>query len=390
MMENDILKTIARLLLAVVMGMWASGTDAQTNERAPHMLLYVGTYTTADSQGIELYRFDAQSAKLHFVKTFAGIANPSYLRFSADGKFLYAVNELLNWNGKAQGAFTAFAVRNGGSELQKINQISSQGRAPCFLTLSDNDRFVLLNNYLDGTILSVKIRPDGGLDKVVTRLHFTGSGPVKGRQDDSHVHSVTLNPQNTFAVVADLGTDRLSVLAFDANTGMLTLLKKKTAHTAPGAGPRHAAFSADGNYLYVANELNSTVEAFSFNPQNGSLEHLQTLSTLPHDFTGENYPADIHLSPDGRFLYVSNRGHESIAVFTRQASNGQLRFLSTTPVHGSWPRNFTLTPDGKYLVVANQRSKNLVVFRRHSQNGTLEMASAVATVAAPACVTFRP
>jgi len=368
--------------------MWILQAKAQDGKGGRDMLLYVGTYTASKSQGIELYRFNPRKATLHFVKTFPEIPNPSFLRISSDGKFLYAVNELVNWQGKPLGAVTAFAIQNGGTELRKINQISSQGRAPCFLTLSHDNRFALLNNYLDGTILSVKIRQDGGLGEIVTRLRFAGSGPVKKRQEASHVHSITLNPQNTFAVVADLGTDQLSVLAFKMQTGVLTLLKEKTAHTAPGAGPRHVAFSTNGQYLYVANELNSTIEAFIFDVQSGTLQRFQTLSTTPHGFRGKNYPADIHLSPDGRFLYVSNRGHESIALFTRQAASGLLRFLGTTPAGGSWPRNFTLSPDGKFLIVANQKSKNLVVFRRNYQDGTLEKTSTVATVASPACVIF--
>ncbi len=352
------------------------------------MIFYVGTYTSADSQGIEAYRLQPEAGKLQFVKIFPGIRNASFLRFSANGRFLYAVNELSEWHQRPSGAVSAFAVDPQNGDLHLINQVSSQGRAPCYLTVSANGHFVLFNNYLDGTALSYSVRNDGGLGALISLMRFHGSGIVKGRQDAPHVHSINLNPQNTFALVADLGTDHLTVLAFNDRSGELS--KVRTVQTAPGSGPRHTVFSADGTYLYVANELSNSVDVYSFVPSSGLMSHLQTVSTLPANVSAINYPADIHLSPDGRFLYVSNRGHESIARFSVQSSKGTLSFFGTDSVYGSWPRNFGLTPDGAFLIVANQKSHNLVLFRRNAQTGRLQKVDEIATVAAPACIAFLP
>ncbi len=361
------------------------------NKGKEAMRFYVGTYTSADSQGIELYELNTKTGKLRFLRNFPGIKNASYLRFSDNGRFLYAVNELTEWQNKPTGTITAFAVEKKTGNLHPINQVASHGRAPCYLEMSHDGHFVLLNNYLDGTVLSYAVSADGGLDTVISLIRFhKASGVIQRRQEAPHVHSVVLNPKNTFALVADLGADRLTVLAFAQNTGFLTLLPDRSVQTAPGAGPRHSVFSANGKYVYVANELNSTVEVFSFDVHTGRLTPLQTISTVPNDYAGINYPADIHLCPDGKFLYVSNRGHESMAVFSVHASNGTLSFLGTDSVYGSWPRNFSLTPDGAFVIVANQKTNNLVLFRRNGLNGRLKKLDSISTMAAPACIAFYP
>ncbi len=375
------------ILLMIGFLMTACETKQQGNSK---MLVYIGTYTENDSQGIEIYRFNTQSGKLQYFATAAGIKNPSYLRISDDGRRLYAVNELTEFHGLAQGAITSFAIDPESGKLNLINQIPSHGQAPCYLELSKNEHFVLANNYLGGTAISVPILPNGSLGDPVSIIRFKGSGPVKGRQEASHVHSINLNPQNTFAIVADLGSDQLSVLRFDSVKGSLQILQEKTVCLSPGSGPRHVAFSKDGKFVYVANELNSTVDAFLFDPASGSMEHLQTLRTIPQDFSRKNYPADIHLSPDGQFLYLSNRGHESIAIFRVDQKSGLLKRSAEVPVYGSWPRNFTLSAKGKWLIVANQKSKNLVVFKRNAQDGLLEKRWEIHTKATPACVKIMP
>ncbi len=349
------------------------------------MHVYVGTYTEADSQGIELYTFNRDSGKLHYIKTFAHISDPSYLRLSRNKRVLYAVNERIGTEANPEGTISAFAVDAQGY-LTFINSISSEGRAPCYLSLSENNRFLLVNNYLDGKALSVKIHKNGALAAPVSVLQFSGSGPNRARQDASHVHSINPDPQNYFALIADLGTDKLSVYRFNSSTGTLSQSPVAVAQTAPGAGPRHTVFSADGKTVFVANELNSTVDVFRFNPANGALLHVLTIPTIPREYKGKNYPADIHLSPDGRFLYVSNRGHESIAVFSVDSVNSEISFKGTQSVLGSWPRNFVLSKDGNWLLVANQKSRNIVVFRRNQQSGLLTKISEVKSIAVPACL----
>jgi len=375
------------ILFTAAFFMTACGTRQQGNFK---MFVYVGSYTETDSQGIEIYCLDTQHGKLQYIATAADIKNPSYLQISSDGRHLYAVNELSDFRGTAQGTISAFSLDSRSGKLNPINQIPSYGGAPCYLQLSKNEQFVLANNYLGGTAISVAILPNGALGNPISVVHFKGSGAVKGRQEASHVHSINLNPQNTFALIADLGTDRLSVLRFDSTTGVLQFLPKAGINTAPGAGPRHVVFSEDGRFVYVANELNSTVSVFSFDPKSGAMRHLQSLRSVPDTFTGANYPADIHLSPDGRFLYLSNRGEESIAIFVVNRRDGLLKHIANQSTYGSWPRNFALNRSGDFLVVANQKSKNLVVFKRNAQSGLLRKMAIVKTMAAPACVQFAP
>ncbi len=359
------------------------------NKDETSMLLYVGTYTETDSQGIELYKFHSDSGHMEFIKTFSHIPNPSYLYLAQNGRTLFAVNELVGSREKPEGAISAFSVNPDNGDLKFINSISSEGRAPCYLSLSASNRFLLVNNYLDGKAMSVNLLGSGALGEPVSILHFVGSGPVKGRQDASHVHSINPDPQNRFVVTADLGTDKLSVFRLNASDGTLSEVEAAAAQTAPGAGPRHTAFTADGRTVFVANELNSTVEAFRFNSQTGSLVHLQTIRTLPGKYTGKNYPADIHLSPDNRYLYVSNRGHESIAIFSLDKLTAELSFVATQSVFGSWPRNFVLSKDGNWLLVANQKSRNIVVFRRNQTNGLLIKRAGIKSVAAPVCLVLK-
>ncbi len=359
-------------------------------EKPATQLVYVGTYTEADSQGIEIYALNPKTGRLSYLKTVAGIVNPSYLQISADRRFLFAVNEITGFRGRPTGTLSAFKVDSFSGDLTPINRVSSHGRAPCYLTLSSNGRFVLANNYLDGTAGSFPVLPNGALGDPVSIIHQKGSGPNLKRQEASHIHCIQPDPQNHFVITTNLGTDRLSVYAFDSGSGRLSPLPEKTVHTTPGAGPRHLAFSRDGRNVYVANELNNTVEAFSFDRDSGNLRHFQTLSTVPSDFKGTNYPGDIHLSPDGRFLYVSNRGDESLAIFSVESHSGRLAFLSTEPVRGSWPRNFTLSKDGRLVLVANQKSRTIASFRRDASTGFLHWLASIKTHAAPACVKITP
>ncbi len=379
---------IISILLLQTALFWACSRERKGKNE---MLIFVGTYTEADTQGIEIYRLNGRSGALEFVTTVAGIQNPSFLRFSSDHTYLYAVNEVQQSAGQPTGTVSAFAVNPHNGYLTFINRVSSLGRAPCYLTLSKDNRFVLINNYLDGTALSLQVMKNGGLGRPVSILHFSGSGPVKDRQNASHVHSINLDPQNKLAIVADLGTDRLTVFPFNSADGRLRESGRQSVQCAAGAGPRHLVFSADGQRVYVADELNNTVEAYHLDRSRRLLYKFQTIGTLPADFKGVNYPADIHLSPDERFLYVSNRGHESIALFSVDKKSGNLKFLSTIPVYGSWPRNFVLSKDGRYLMVANQKSRNIVTFRRDARSGLLDRLSSVNTVSAPVCVQiFKP
>ncbi len=355
-------------------------------EHRSNQLVYVGTYTQSDSEGIEIYALNAQTGNLHYLKTAGGIPNPSFLKITPNRRYLYAVNEVLAFHGRPTGSISAFRIDSVSGDLTLLNRVSTGGRAPCYVELSKNGNFLLVNNYLDGTAASFLLKENGQVGKMVSLIHQTGSGPTPKRQESSHIHTIRLDPPNRFAVTANLGTDALTTYAFNAATGELTPVSGGIEHTTPGSGPRHLTFSSDGHQLYVANELRSTVSAFTFAPQTGLLKSFQTITTIPAHFKGENYPADIHMSPDGRFLYVSNRGHDSLAIFSVHRKTGKLTFLTTESVRGFWPRNFTLSANGHLLLVANQKSKTVVSFRRDSHSGRLTWLATTPTKASPACI----
>ena len=300
--------------------------------RAGEHLLYIGTYTTGDSQsdGIQSATFDAQSGRLSSAVLAAKAENPSFLALHPDGKFIYAVNEL----GGSDGAVQSFAIR-ADNTLKSLNRQSSAGASPCHLVLDATGRNVLVANYSSGTVAVLPVAADGSLRPASTIVRHRGSGPNKQRQSGPHAHSINLSPDNRFTFAADLGADRVFVCRFEPNHGLLTRYKSADVAVEPGSGPRHLAWHPGGRFAYVNNELTATITVFGYAAASGQMKWLQTISTLPADFEGRRSTAEVVVHPSGRFVYCSNRGHDSIAVFGVDAKSGKLTVWQSWQSMGS-------------------------------------------------------
>jgi 6-phosphogluconolactonase len=353
---------------------------------ANELLLYVGTYTNGKSEGIYRYRFNPASGELKPAGTTRQVVNPSYLTVSPNGRYLYAVNEVDEFAGKRSGALTAFAVEQTG-ELRMLNQQPSLGGSPCYVEIDGRGNFVLAANYVGGNVSVLPIQPDGSLGAATDLKKYGGSSVNRDRQEGPHAHCIVLDSSNRFAYSCDLGTDRIMIFRFDNRKGKLQPGEQPWFKAKPGAGPRHLTFHPTGQYVFVMNELDSTITAFGRNQANGSLTALRTLTTLPADFSGANTGADIHVSADGRFVYCSNRGHNSIAIFAIGRA-GDITAVGHESTRGQTPRNFAIDPSGAYLLAANQKSDNVVVFRRDQRTGRLTATGHVVEVPTPVCLKF--
>jgi 6-phosphogluconolactonase len=353
-------------------------------------LLYVGTYTEGTrSEGIYLVRMDRSSGKLRRVGSVNAGANPSFLAIHANGRALYAVNEVEKYNGKPTGAVTAFAIARDTGALTRRNEQPSEGGAPCYVSVDGSGGVVLVANYVGGSVALLPIQADGALAPATKVVQHTGSGPNAERQSSPHAHCIVPDHSNRFVLAADLGADRVFLYRLDLEGKSLRHVEGGDAVMRPGAGPRHIAFHPTLPLVFVANELDSTVSTLRFDAERGALSPLDTHSTLPAGWTGKNYPADIHVAPSGRTLYASNRGHNSIAVFSVAESTGALALDQVISTDGDWPRNFSLDPTGRWLLVANQRSNSIVVFGRNQESGRLTPTRQRIALPSPVCLRFR-
>jgi 6-phosphogluconolactonase len=372
----------------------ACGDGDKENPDKPPMpqevWVYVGTYTTGQqSQGIYLCRLDLATGSLQQVGVTAGVTDPSFLAVDSQRRHLYAVNELTTFEGQPSGAVSAFSIDPDTHALTFLNQQASRGGAPCHLEVDAKDGFVLVANYVGGNVAVLPIQEGGRLGPAIDVDQHEGSGPDTGSQTGPHAHQVRLDADQKHALVSDLGTDKIMVYRFDAGQGMLTPHAPASVSTAAGAGPRHLAFHPTGRFVFNINELNSTLTAFTYDGERGTLTPLQTVSTLPADFTGKSYCADIHVSPDGKFVYGSNRGHNSIVVYAIGPA-GELTYVEHVSTQGNWPRNFAIDSTGTFLLVANQRSNSIVTFRRDAQTGKLTPVGAPLEMPAPVCLIMVP
>ncbi len=340
---------------------------------------YIGTYSDEQREGLFVVEWDERSSP-QLRRAIAGLSRPSFLALHPSGRFLYAVHEI------DDGAVSAFAVDAHTSELHLLNRQSSAGRGPCHLTVDATGQFVLVANYAGGSVAVLPIRADGALAPACAVAQHHGSSAHPQRQTGPHPHSVTLDPANRFALVADLGLDRVMIYRFDAARGELTA--HGDAPLKAGAGPRHFNFHPSGRYAYVINELDNTITAFDYDPAEGALSEKQAVSALPAGYAGESFCADIHIAPSGRFLYGSNRGHDSVVGFAI-AEDGHLQDAWHTPTGGRWPRNFALDPTGRHLWVANQHSDAITCFLVDSDSGRLTFAGQF-SIPQPACILFAP
>jgi 6-phosphogluconolactonase len=356
----------------------------------PSFLVYVGTYTTKQtSKGIYAYRFDASSGKLTSIGLATETTDPSFVAVHPNGKYLYAVNEVGEFNGMKSGAVSAFMIDRKSGTLKLLNQVSTHGAGPCFVSLDKSGRFVLVANYDAGSVATFAIQDDGSLSLVKGFVQHSGSGADKERQEGPHAHWIGVSPDNRFALVADLGLDDVMVYKLDDVKGGLTPNSPPFTEVKPGTGPRHLAFSPNGKFAYLLTEMGSSVTAFSYSASKGTLSALQTLPNLPKDYTGVREAAEIAVHPSGKFLYASNRGTaNSIGVYKIDAVKGTLTPAGLFSSGGKIPRNFAIDPTGEFLLAANEDSGNVVVFRIDAATGALTATDQTVEVGAPVCVAF--
>lgn len=360
--------------------------DLVPNDRE---LLYVGSYTDAKrTEGIALVQFDTRSGALELMRAVDAGPNPSFLAIHPNRRVLYAVNEVTERAGQRAGGVGAFSIAADGS-LARLGDQSSQGAGPCYVSVDRSGRVVLVANYDGGSVALLPIARNGGLAPASSVDQHRGHGPDAERQEAPHAHCIVSDPSNRFALAADLGLDRVMLYRLDAATGSLRRIEDGDAVLAPGAGPRHIAFHPKLPLVYVVGELDSTVTTLRFDANAGRLTTVDSSSSLPVGWRGKSYAADIHVAPAGDVLYVSNRGHDSIAVFSIDATSGALALVQTIATGGAWPRNFSLDPTGRWLLVANQNSNSIVVFARDPRSGHLSPTSPHLEITSPVCLRFR-
>ncbi len=350
--------------------------------------LYIGTYTSGESKGIYKYRFDRSTGELKAGGLVAVSENPSFLAIHPSGNWLYAVNELMSYDGEVSGAVSAFSIAPDTGELLLLNQQSSKGGAPCHISIDATGRWVLLANYGGGNVVVYPIGDGGVLGEPASIVKHVGSSINASRQKAPHAHSITLDPHNKRAIAADLGIDRLLTYDLNLETGELTPAAESYSATKAGAGPRHFAFHPNAAHAFVINELDSSLSSLTYDAATGGFEELDTVSTLPADFSGESWCADVHVSDDGRFVYASNRGHDSIVVAAFDETTGKLNVVGHQSTLGQWPRNFVLNPGGDYLLVANQKSDSIVVFKIDRDSGMPAPTGQRIEVPSPVCLKF--
>jgi 6-phosphogluconolactonase len=365
-------------------------TAARQPSGSNELLVYFGTYTSGTSKGIYVSRLNRETGALSAPALAAEAVNPSYLAVHPARDFLYAVNEIDKFEGKPTGSVSAFAIDRASGLLKALNRQSSGGGGPAHLSTDREGRHVLVANYGGGSVSVLPIAEDGTLRAASAFVQHTGSSVNPDRQKAPHAHAINVDPSGRFAYVPDLGIDKVIIYQFDAEKGSLTPAKYPYAPVQPGYGPRHIAFHPGGRFAYVINELSATISVFDRVDSTGALANTMTITTLP---SGESLQpgystADVQVHPSGKFLYGSNRGHDSIAVYTIDQATGLPTFVEAEPTQGRTPRAFGIDPSGTFLLAANQRSDSVVVFRIDQTTGALTATGARVELGAPVCVKF--
>ena len=360
--------------------------EQNQNNTSSNPFLYVGTYTGGNSGGIYTCRFDTATGKLEPIGVKEGVENPSYLAIDAKRLRLYAVNEVSDFNGQPGGSVSAFAIHAASGELSLINQQYSHGGAPCYLTLNDEGRYLYVVNYSGGNVIAFPIQEDGAVGEAADIATHSGRSLNPERQDYPHPHSIVLDPANNYAFVPDLGIDKVMQYVIDRNSGQLSPSQSPWVDIKPGSGPRHMLFHPSGKYAYIINELSSTISVCTYDPQQGALRVFQTIPTVPEGYAGENTAAGIHLTPSGKVLFGSNRGHDSVACYAVDQETGALSVSDFVHTQGRTPRGFTVDTSGTFLLVANQDSDSIVTFSVDEGNGTLVPKGQPVRIPSPVCL----
>jgi 6-phosphogluconolactonase len=380
--RRDWMRSAAALLGGATLPL-AEGVPKSTK-----FLVYIGTYTGPQSEGIYAFRFDAATGALEPVGLVGEVVNPSWVTIHPNRKFLYAVSELGN-DGKASAAVTTFSIDPKTAALTKLNSVSSGGGGACHVVVDKTGKTLMVANYGTGSVAAFPVHDDGTLGEPPVLIQHQGSSVDPRRQRGPHAHGVFLSADNRFLFVPDLGLDQVMSYRLDAAKSSIAANDPPFAKVPPGSGPRHFAFHPKGKFAYVIDEMKSTVTAFQYNAAHGVLSEIQNISTLPKDFSGEDNSAEIAVDAKGRFVYASNRGHDSITVFAI-AGDGRLTVVENVPSGGKAPRSFGIDPTGAYFLSANQNTNNIVLFRVDGKTGRLTSTGKTVEVAKPVCVQFLP
>ncbi|GAB3291753.1 lactonase family protein [Hymenobacter tenuis] len=352
-------------------------------------LVYVGTYGPADQENIVLYRLSPDTGVLARVMGAKGGASPSFLTVDAQHRYLYAVNEVDNFQGTPNGGVSAFAIDKQSGSLTLLNQQASAGTIPCYISLDASGRNALVANYGTGSVGALPIGPDGRLQPASATGQHTGSGPHKD-QPHARAHCLLPDPAGRFVFAVDLGTDTVYAYALDAARGTWQIQPTPAFQANPGAGPRILTFHPTQPRAYLINELNGTLTALAYNAAEGTFTEIQTISTLPEGFSGWNACADVHVSPNGKFVYGSNRGHNSLAVYSLEEGSGRMRLVEHVMLPGKTPRSFAFDPSGLIVLVAHQQSDTIVTYFADAQTGRLTPTGASVELKAPVCLQVYP
>jgi 6-phosphogluconolactonase len=380
------------ITLCVCLAMFGKGATAMLGDDAAKgkCLAYIGTYTGEKSKGVYACEFDLASGKAGEPKLVAEVKSPSFLAVHPNKKFLYSVNEIDDFNGKPTGGVSAFGIDRASGKLSLLNQQPSGGGGPCHLVVDHSGRTVLVANYGGGSVAALPIGADGKLAPAATVIQHQGHSVDKSRQEAPHAHSINVDQANKYAVAADLGLDKLLVYKFDAATSKLTPNDPPAALLKPGSGPRHFAFHPNGKFAYCINEMVCTATAFSYDAARGVLTELQTISTLPSSdpFKSGYSTAEIQVHPSGKFVYGSNRGHDTIVVYAVDEGKGTLKYVENRSTGGKTPRGFGIDPTGRWLLAGNQDSHTVKIFRIDPASGKLTPTGQTLEVGMPVCVKF--
>jgi len=364
-------------------------TTETQNKVLANPLVYVGCYTqkgTTGGESVFVYHLDMSTGALVFDSAVSGGENASYLAISPDNRLMVAVNETVTFDGQPGGGVAALSIDPATGRLTLLNQQRSHGGLPCYASIDAQGRVALVSNYLGGNVAIFPILEDGKLGSATDIVQHTGSSVHPGRQRSPFAHSIVIDPTNRFAIVSDLGIDKVLVYKIDYDN--LKLILHSHASVKPGAGPRHLTFHPSGRWAYLIHELDEHITVFAYDAEAGSLKTLQTVPTLPEGYADENTSADIHVSPSGRFVYGSNRGHDSITAFEIDQQTGLLTFVDRHTSGGKTPRNFVIDPTGAFLLAANQDTGDIVSFRLDGTTGKMIDTGQVAKVYKPVCIKF--
>ncbi|WP_435006589.1 lactonase family protein [Tundrisphaera lichenicola] len=375
---------IALLSLASVSPAWAQET--------PKTRVYIGTYTAPNkSKGIYLLELDPETGALVSKGVAAETTSPSFLALHPNGRYLYAANEVDQFAGKKAGAVTGFEVDPKTGTLKTLNARTSGGTGPCYVTVDPTGSVVLVANYGGGSLEALPIQDGGKLGEPTSFIQHKGSSVIKGRQSSPHAHSIDLDVSGKLAVASDLGLDKLMIYRLDPKSGTLAPNVPPYEEMAPGSGPRHFAFHPDGRHAYVINEIDCTVTVLDFDTTRGALSRIQTISTRKPDAPkNNNSTAEILVHPSGRFVYGSNRGDNTLAIYSVEPASGKLTLVGFQPTGGKTPRSFGIDPTGRFVLAANQDSDTVVVFKVDAQTGQLQQVGDPVQVPSPVCVKFVP